>query len=387
MKIFYLIVLLTHINLCIAYAQWTSLNSNTIEKLNNIYFLNDSVGFVVGNGGTVLKTTDYGNNWSNIFASNNEDFYSIFALNQNIIYIGSTSFYKTTDGGITWFLESNLGSVITDIYYKNANVGFINEPWYLFKYENTYWTNVVYRSLYNLQFTSSDIGYIVGEDITGNPCNGFYKTIDGGNNWNFLLPTNCFKISTYDFVSDHTGYLVTNNKELYKTVDGSSTWSLINNSISNDSITDCVFINEFYGYFICVDGKIYKTYDGGNTWNVDFSNSDTLKTIAVTDNYIYVTGNLGITLRNHLSTGIDNLENADNNFKIFPNPASDILYVVPLVCHNNFTVNIFPSDGNLVYSKRLKNKSINISSLPNGLYLIKLVNDKEILTDKFLIQH
>ncbi|RKY87001.1 hypothetical protein DRQ09_05195, partial [candidate division KSB1 bacterium] len=42
---------------------WNVLNAGTGEDLNNIYFLNESVGFVCGNNGIILLTEDGGRNW------------------------------------------------------------------------------------------------------------------------------------------------------------------------------------------------------------------------------------------------------------------------------------------------------------------------------------
>lgn len=48
------------------YSQWVKQVSNTTETLNNTHFVNNSIGFAVGNNGTIIKTTDGGTNWTNI---------------------------------------------------------------------------------------------------------------------------------------------------------------------------------------------------------------------------------------------------------------------------------------------------------------------------------
>ena len=42
---------------------WVSLNSGTTKTLRSVYFVNTDTGWVVGDSGTILKTTDGGLNW------------------------------------------------------------------------------------------------------------------------------------------------------------------------------------------------------------------------------------------------------------------------------------------------------------------------------------
>jgi hypothetical protein len=44
--------------------QWSGANSGTTNNLNRVYLLDSGIGFAVGDGGTILKTTDAGMTWS-----------------------------------------------------------------------------------------------------------------------------------------------------------------------------------------------------------------------------------------------------------------------------------------------------------------------------------
>lgn len=46
------------------YGQWSADTSGTTNNLNGVYLLDSGVGFVVGDAGTILKTTDSGMTWS-----------------------------------------------------------------------------------------------------------------------------------------------------------------------------------------------------------------------------------------------------------------------------------------------------------------------------------
>jgi hypothetical protein len=45
-------------------ANWIKQNSNTLAWLRDVYFLNEQIGWVVGSGGTYLKTNDGGKSWT-----------------------------------------------------------------------------------------------------------------------------------------------------------------------------------------------------------------------------------------------------------------------------------------------------------------------------------
>ncbi len=47
----------------ICFAQWYQQNSGTAVNLNSVYFENANNGWAVGDGGTIIRTTNGGTNW------------------------------------------------------------------------------------------------------------------------------------------------------------------------------------------------------------------------------------------------------------------------------------------------------------------------------------
>jgi len=43
-----------------AFGQWSAANSGTTNNLNGVYLLDSGIAFVVGDAGTILKSTDAG---------------------------------------------------------------------------------------------------------------------------------------------------------------------------------------------------------------------------------------------------------------------------------------------------------------------------------------
>jgi len=96
-------------------AQWQLQNSGTSENLNDVTILNQTSAIVVGNNGTILKTTDSGLNWitKNSGTTNNLNAVS-FRDEQKGIAVGNEILCRTTDAGENWssdYFEKNCGTI------------------------------------------------------------------------------------------------------------------------------------------------------------------------------------------------------------------------------------------------------------------------------------
>ena len=83
---------------------WLPQTSGTDEHLYSISVLDQSRSWVVGRGGKILKTTDGGTNWINQNSGTNADLYSVYFINQNTGFVVGYDdiILKTTDGGTNW---------------------------------------------------------------------------------------------------------------------------------------------------------------------------------------------------------------------------------------------------------------------------------------------
>lgn len=112
MKIYGLVLLLLML-FAVSNAQWQKQNIDTKASLRGLAVVSDKIIWASGTGGTVLRTTDGGKNWSVIKVPDAEklDFRDIEAFDADTAYILSigtgdaSRIYKTTDGGKTWRLQ------------------------------------------------------------------------------------------------------------------------------------------------------------------------------------------------------------------------------------------------------------------------------------------
>lgn len=112
MKIAKLLFILFLLSISIG-AQWQRQAIDTKASLRGLSVVNQNVIWASGTGGTFLKTTDGGKNWTvgNVPGADKLDFRDVEAFDANTAYLlsignGETSrIYKTTDGGATWKLQ------------------------------------------------------------------------------------------------------------------------------------------------------------------------------------------------------------------------------------------------------------------------------------------
>ena len=121
---------------------WIFQNSGVQNEIKNLFFLNANVGYALsldfnftppGYPGTrILSTTNGGNTWNNyLFPDTNLFFNTIYFLDQQNGFLGGTSgkLFYTTDSGNNWIagiVDSGLsfGFPVEKIKFYNADIGF-----------------------------------------------------------------------------------------------------------------------------------------------------------------------------------------------------------------------------------------------------------------------
>jgi len=133
------------------------------------------------------------------------------------------------------------------------------------------------------------------------------------------------------------------------------------------------------------------TLNKGNTWVTFNDGLDSLccnAYVAVTDSFYYVTMNDSITYRRsiHDLTGMSSLTE-ELPLQLYPNPATDYL-TIKSSNYRPFTYQIINMQGSLQKEGRITNSQteINVADLPRGMYILKVVTEKQTVTKKVLLQ-
>lgn len=266
---------------------WLTLPHDTTDWLCSVYFVNDSIGWIAGNGmgeGPIQKTTDGGNNWISQFNGGWEyTFYSVNFVDENNgwavgVYSGdgppSGIMYKTTDGGINWigqspgifafswssvfFINIDTGWVVSGIIGKTTNGG---ENWVV-QLDSPFTVNSIY---FIDEFTGWAAGYDYGPDL-GIIC----KTTDGGENWISQLVGGNNILNDIFFVDENTGWAVGSEGIILNTTDGGINWINQPSGTTNE-LYSVNFANESAGWAVGENGTILKTTNGGGTVPVELT--------------------------------------------------------------------------------------------------------------------
>jgi photosystem II stability/assembly factor-like uncharacterized protein len=206
---------------------WNLVDVGSDQALYNIDFATDSVGWIVGQEATILRTSDGGKSWESqagdIYMTSDcledpEDeecalapLFAVSAIDaNNAIAIGDRStVVKTSDGGKTWDV-STLTPEGQDELDLNSLLAF-EDP-----------------VLYDVEFFDAQTGFVVGE------FGKIYKTTDGGAHWN----------------------------EKQATLVGDDYFDVLD----LPTFFDIEFLNRDLGYVVGLDARVARTTDGGETW-------------------------------------------------------------------------------------------------------------------------
>lgn len=232
---------------------WEVIKLENGNPLNDVYFPSDSVGFCVGDNGTIYKTTSQGNDWTKLLlpsAISTIDFTSLYFFdNNNGMIVGGKkdqdslqTIIRTSDGGLSWqILKNEVGA-----------------------------------KLLSIDFLDDNFGYVVGYHGVA------YQTLDGGTNWllvNLPNQSSSWTLNDVDLLSSGNGLISGNDGLLFI----SSTVDPLHVGLDDillDNIT--VYPNPASNYFtIGFENEINKDINirlfdikGQNVSNVEFELKD-----------------------------------------------------------------------------------------------------------------
>ena len=167
------------------YSNWYEKNSGVNKNLNSVQLLENNIGWIVGDDGTILKSTNNGELWIDVNIGLSENYNSVFFINSSTGWITGDNgiILKTSDGGSTWSTQnSNLTNNILKIQFCNTDTGFaLAQGGIVLKSVNggNVWSMVFDHPSYEMndfKFFNTAIGWMCGQ---GN----IYRTDDGGFNW------------------------------------------------------------------------------------------------------------------------------------------------------------------------------------------------------------
>ncbi len=250
--------------------EWTYMESDPDEDLNDIAVIQKKYLWAVGNNGTILKSINGGSSWTDLSINTDQNLCSVFFRDPLTGWAGSTTgeIYHTQDGGFTWLPQnSGVEYPLNDLYFISDTVGWIacgGLGWF----SNTGYLLTTKDAGENWQIISGDdysymrISFcdsVNGWIFTGH--NGFQRTKDGGNTWVYHEMDNSLsRLHAVHFVDSLTGFLF--RHALKRTLDGGLSWTP---RIFDPCANDYCFISDKLGWACGYSGEIYHTISGGTS--------------------------------------------------------------------------------------------------------------------------
>ena len=249
-----------------------NIRTGITDNLTGIQFINNLLGYIWGENGKILKTTDGGITWSSLTTGVTNNIMKAQFIDANTaFFMANNNLYKTTDGGQLWNLVTLPGGSI---------------------------------SFKDFHFFDSQTGQIVG-NITSPSISGYvHQTADGGSTWSQLYTDNiAFNKLSY---KNNKGYLygtTTGQPVLLESTDfwqnksvvyTSSSWSLGSDVVVFNNQT--VFItNEQTGVFLYgvphfLDPEKGMLYSPKNIYTATINGVETLFIIEDSGVYRYTSG-------------------------------------------------------------------------------------------------
>ena len=202
--------------------------------------------------------------------------------------------------------------------------------------------------IYSVWFTNQTTAYTCGFD------GQIFKTTNNGLNWAITTPSFGRDLYSIHFADENNGYAVGVYGRTVKTTNGGSTWSELN-PVTDDRLQSVFFTDANTGYAVGseIGGTILKTTNGGG---------------------------FPVSVTEPVATGA--------TFKLFPNPVNSTITIEIPEMIGNADLSVMNLSGRVVLSRPITgNKTqIDISTLPAGVYFVRVTGDKTVQMGKFVKQ-
>jgi photosystem II stability/assembly factor-like uncharacterized protein len=287
---------------------WTQRPSGTDVALYSVHFVDDQVGWISGQDALILHTTDGGKTWdkqeSNATFEDRETgtqplfLFALHALDRDHAWaVGDRSIISSTsDGGKTWrarkvAMESDLSGgqslaaadpILYDVQFTDTQHGWIvgefgkimytgdgGETWREQEKSLMEGANIFdlldLPTLFGIHMIDAKNGLDAG--LEGHVA----RTRDGGQRWTYDQMVVDYPLvdplfSVYEFPNG-AGWATGAAGEVLRTEPGSDTWSRA--KLGQDVLTwlrGLSFSDADHGWMVGGYGLIYRTTDGGKTW-------------------------------------------------------------------------------------------------------------------------
>jgi photosystem II stability/assembly factor-like uncharacterized protein len=412
-KILIIILLLLASSETFSQSTWLRQQTSYTENLREIFFADSLHGWIAGDSGIIIHTSDGGNSWVTQSRVVDDYILEIFFINRNTGWAAAWNFdgisqhsviYKTTNSGLNWLrtLYPDSLYLINTIYFLNEQKGFIgcvnngNGVIYYTDNGGLNWRPANFDSNFvstfpvrTIKFKDLNTGFAAGGyfDVSG----VVWRTTDGGYNWNSQPvgnePLNCINFPAENVIL----------------ISGGDFEFGVSSALSYDNGGSFEYnANGFFGIGYSASFRtpsegwiatgysqsLLLTVDTGKTYTlVPAPDSSSLYAITFPNSYSgWAVGNYGAIYKFYVSsTGIKNISGnipddyltAGNNYPNPFNPSTNIDFTISEKAKITFRIydisgrEISISDRGVLNPGKYSQK-LNLQEFSSGVYFVKV---------------
>lgn len=353
---------------------WFSQASGTSNNLNSVFMTSNTAGIVVGQSGTVLRTTNSGTNWVAVTSGTSVHLFSVYFINGNTGWVvGDVGvILKTTNAGATWSTQpTGVGYQLRSVSFINTTTGYA-AGWYgTFLRTTNGGTNWVLYStglttnLTSVNFSDANNGFAAGQ------FGKLIRTTNGGVNWTQISSGTTAQIEKVNFTATNEAVIIGEGGFIRKSTNLGNNWVTQSSGTGNWLYSNSVKNQNFYN-IVGDYGTIRKTSNGGTNWYSQVSNTSSLLTAVsfVDTNTGWAVGINGTIIKTTTGgwtlPGAASLSSPSNGQTCFSTTGTlDWSDVFPPVCHYRLNIATDQNFTNIIYNVA----GINVSNynMPPGI--------------------
>jgi len=380
------------------WAQWGRVYTNNVADLYDVQQIN-GYAFIVGQSNTVMVSKDTGKTWKNQFISIPTHLRTLCFVDTNIGFIAGENarVFKTINGGKTWISKyvrtaayaygisfSGNNGLLVGVDLLIASSKDLGETW---KVDTTLKSNIVLKSVAITNngacFAVGDSGYVLKKDIN----RGLWQKINVPTavNLNKVLTFNDSIVLIFGGMRD-SSQVGRHLNVILRSENSGKTWS---KTIAPEmkSIFCAWFLNKDTGFIGGSSGLITKTDSVLVKRSLlkvatasDINNMSFYGSVGLAVSY----GGLILRTKNNGGYGLNVNEEMLIPTKFYPNPCANKVFIETT---ENGTIEFYSSLHQMVLIQTVKKgvNEIDVSSLKNGVYFMKDLNNKMVY--KLIVLH
>ena len=312
---------------CSGQSGWSTLNIPNAGRYDDVFFINDSVGWAAGGpSGWIRKTMDGGASWTLQFLAP-EYLRSIEFINADTGFCGSlnTALYRTTDGGDSW---TDISAVISP---PPAGICGLSAPSSSTIYGCGLWASPAFvikssdggdtwsyadmsayaYALVDIHFITPDTGFVTGTAMPASNGGVILYTTDGGATWTPRYTTGTasdivWKIQRLD--ADHWfasifSEPVNDDTRMLSSIDGGATWIMSEVAGTYTYVETIGFLDLLHGW-TGGSNTLWETTNGGTNWQQITLGDNYNRFFKVNDSTAYLSGSKIYKYTTDFSSGL-----------------------------------------------------------------------------------